>query len=91
MVWKGRDPKTNLFGFCQSVKTLRSKGVYARRKAHSHNSKHSRLGKTSIGKVKVHELIGATIRMLLSSINTKNEQELSEHTRGTPQTRYNNN
>lgn len=71
MVWKGRDPKTNLFGFCQSVKTLRSKGVYARRKAHSHNSKHSRLGKKSIGKVKVHELTEALERMALKCLYTK--------------------
>ena len=84
------DPLLPVIASAQAVKTLRSNGVYARRKSHSHNSKHSRLGKTSIGKVKVHELIGATIRMLLSSINTKNEQELSEHTRGTTQTRYNN-
>ena len=35
--------------------------------------------------MKVHELIGAPIKMLLSSINTKNEHELSEHTSGTTQ------
>ena len=33
--------------------------------------------------MKIHELIGETLKMLLSSINTKNEHELSEHTGGT--------
>ena len=35
--------------------------------------------------MKVHELIGAPTNLLLSSINTKNEHELSEHTSGTTQ------
>ena len=33
--------------------------------------------------MKIHELIGATIKMRLSSINPRNEHELSEHTSGT--------
>ena len=66
--WLYWGPSPPLCVCTAGVGTLKKGKRHSFRQAHSHSAKTLK-EKKSIEKVKAHELIGVTIRMLLSSIN----------------------